>query len=688
MHAVTFLQDLAVVMIVAGLVTVIFHRFKQPVVLGYILAGVIIGPHTPPFPLINNKEAIDTLSELGVILLMFSIGLEFSVRKLRQVGGSAFIAAILEVLLMLWIGFEIGRLFGWGTMDRIFLGAMLSISSTIIIAKTLADLGKTKERFAQLIFGILILEDVLAIVMIALLSGVAMTGTLRVADIAVSVGKVGIFLVAALVTGLIAVPPLVRYVARFKSNEMLLITVLGLCFGFSLVAAKLGYSVALGAFIVGAIIAECREIHRIEVLTEPIRDMFSAVFFVAIGLLIDPRALVDHWVPVLVITLAVVLGQSLTCAFGTFLAGNDTRTSLRVGLGLAQIGEFSFIIAALGTSLKVTSDFLYPIAVAVSAITTLLNPYLIRSSDRLVGGVDRWASPKLVNYLALYTRWVGQFGTERHASLGRKLSRRWFGQMALNLVLVAAVFAAAAFVSRRPPVPIEQLGLGADMVKAALWLTAMIVALPLLIATFRKLQALAMLIAETGVTHAKAGDRTTAIRGVVTQGVVIAGVVVMSLYVLALSSTLLPSFEVLSILLVVLGLVTFLLWRSLVKIYSQAQIALRETLSQTPPLPAEQGARSPHPGLLREADLSTIVVPPESGAVGKMIRELELRTQTGASVVGIERKGGERIINPGPDEEIRAADLLLLLGTPDQLKSAGDLLLTREVPVGNWNTLR
>jgi len=228
MHSTTFLQDLAVVMIVAGLVTILFHRFKQPVVLGYIIAGVIIGPHTPPFPLIHDKATVDTLAELGVILLMFALGLEFSLRKLKQVGASAFIAAFLEILLMVWVGYEIGRLFGWSAMDSIFLGAILSVSSTTIIIKALSGLGKTKERFAQLIFGILIIEDILAIAMIALLSSIAMTGTLKVAEVGMTLGKLGIFLVVSLVVGLIAVPRLIAYVARFKSNEMLLVTVLGL----------------------------------------------------------------------------------------------------------------------------------------------------------------------------------------------------------------------------------------------------------------------------------------------------------------------------------------------------------------------------------------------------------------------------------------------------------------------------
>jgi len=673
MHAATFLQDLAVVMIVAGLVTVIFHRFKQPVVLGYILAGAIIGPHTPPFPLIHDEEAIKTLSELGVILLMFSLGLEFSLRKLRQVGGTAFITAFLEILLMFWVGYEIGRLFNWSAMDSIFLGAMLSISSTTIIVKALAELGKTKERFAQLIFGILIIEDVLAIGMIALLSGLAMTGTLEVTTVGATVGKLSIFLVAALVGGLIAVPRLIGYVARFKSNEMLLIAVLGLCFGFSLLAVKLGYSVALGAFIIGAVIAEAREIHRIEILTEPIRDMFSAIFFVSIGLLIDPKVLAAYWLPIVVITFALIAGKIVACAFGAFISGNDARTSLRVGMGLAQIGEFSFIIASLGLTLKVTSEFLYPIAVAVSAITTLATPYLIKSADSLVNWFSRTAPAPLVNYLELYTRWVGQLGSQRHVSMASKLGWRWFGQMALNTALMAAVFLAAAFVARRPPGWLRDLALGPEGIKAALWLAAMILCLPLIIATFRKLQALGLLIAETGVMQG--GDRTALVREIVAQGIPIAGSVALGLYVLVLSSALLPAFKILIVLLVVVAMIAWLFWRAFSRIYSKAQVALRETLAQAPaPRPTQAPAQLS--GLLREADLATVEIAGDSPAAGKLIRELELRTRTGASIVGIERKGAN-IINPGPDEELLAGDQVLLLGRGAHLDAAKGLLSRR-----------
>ncbi len=670
MHGVGFLQDLAVVMIVAGLVTIFCHRFKQPVVLGYIIAGVIIGPHTPPFPLINDEHTIETLSYLGVILLMFSLGLEFSLRKLRKVGGAAFIAAFLEIMLMAWVGYEIGRLFGWSTMDSIFLGAILSISSTTIIIKALGELGKTKERFAQLIFGVLIIEDILGIAMIALLSGIAMTGALSAADVGMTLGKLSLFLVATLVIGLIAVPRLLGYVAKFKSNEMLLITVLALCFGFALLAAKLDYSVALGAFLIGAIIAEAREIHRIEALIEPVRDMFSAIFFVSIGLLIDPAMLVKYWLPILVITVAVVVGKVVTCSFGAFVGGNDSRTSLRVGMGLAQIGEFSFIIASLGLTLNVTSKFLYPIAVAVSVLTTLLTPYLIKSADGVVNWFDRVAPKPMVNSLELYTRWVGQLGSQRQATMVSRLTRRWIGQMALNAALIAAVFIAAAFAERQPPGWLTGLGLGKQALKAGLWLAAVVLSLPMIIATFRKLQALGLLLAETKVTEAAAGERTAAIRAVVAQVVPMAGMIALGLLVLVLSSALLPTFNVLLVLLVIVGFITWLLWRSFIKVYSKAQVALQETFSeQAAPAVAAVHAPVTLPSLLREANLDTVNVAADSPAVGRLIRELELRTRTGASIVGIERTGGS-IINPGPDEELQSGDQVLLLGTPVQLRDS------------------
>ena len=674
MHSLEFLQDLAVVMIVAGVVTLLFHRFKQPVVLGYILAGFLIGPHTPPFSLITSEESINTLSEIGVILLMFSLGLEFSLRKLKKVGGTAVIAAMLEIVVMGWVGYELGRAFRWNNTDSLFLGAMLAMSSTTVIIKVLTEMGRTKEPFAQLIFGILIIEDILGIAMIALLSGIAMTGGLSVGAIGLTLGRLAVFLVVVLVIGLATVPRLFGYVARFKSNEMLLITALAFCFGVSLLAAKLGYSVALGAFVIGAVIAETREIHRIETLVEPVRDMFSAVFFTAIGLLINPRMLATHWAPVLAVTAAVVVCKVIACASGTFLGGYDRGTSLRVGMSVAQIGEFSFIIASLGVSLKVTSDYLYPIAVAVSAITTLLTPYLIRSSDTVVNRFERVAPRSLINAMSLYTQWVGQLGNSRHPNLALKLTRGWILQMAFNVTLMTGIFIVAVYLGQNPPGWLRQVQLSPANLKAALWFAGMICSLPFFIATTRKLQALGMLIAETRVTKAAAGERTAAIQAIVAQFITIAGTVLLAFYVLVLTSTLSPSLRVLSALMVLIALIAWLLRRSFIRVYSRGQAALHETLNQPP---APNLAVRAVPSVLREAVLETVQVSATSAASGKLIRELQLRTLTGASIVAIERNS-ENIINPGPDEELQPGDRIVLFGSRPQLDAAIDALKAAE----------
>ena len=670
-HDVSFLQDLAIVMIVAGLVTIVFHRLKQPVVLGYILAGVIIGPHTPPLPLIANEGTIQTLSELGIIFLMFSLGLEFSLRKLKDVGATAFIGATMAILVMLCAGYSLGQAFGWSSIDSIFLGAILSISSTTIVVKALAELGLTKKPFAQLIFGVLIVEDILAIVMIALLSGFATTGSFAVADVGITVIKLGSFLGILLVAGLILVPRLLNYVARFKSNEMLLITVLGLCFGVSGLAVRLGYSVALGAFLIGAVIAEARQIARIEMLLEPLRDMFSAVFFVSIGLLIDPVLLVRYAGPILAITAVVVVGQVFACSLGVFLAGHDRQTSLRVGMGLAQIGEFSFIIATLGMSLKVTSGFLYPIAVAVSALTTLTTPYLIKNSDSVIEWFDRAAPLPVKRWLDFYTRWTSELAEgERHFGLG--LARKWGWQIALNLIFITGIFIAAGAMRSRGLTWWPEIPHGEDGVKAALWLGAMLLSLPLLIAVFRKLRALAMLLSEMSVTRAAGGVNTNSLRSVVANTIVAAGCIMLVLIILLLSSTILPSWKLLLVQALIVTVTAILLRRSFTKLYSKAQFALQETLAQAPVRRHDAGETT-LPAMMRDAQIATIRIAKAANVAGKLIGELRLRTNTGASIVGIQR-GGESIINPGPDEELRADDEVLLLGSETQLDAARKLL--------------
>ena len=579
MHGIDFIQDLAVIMLIAGIVTILFHRLRQPVVLGYIVAGVIIGPHTPPFALVRDEPTINVLAELGVVFLLFSLGLEFSLRRLARVGVTAVVAALAEIILMIWIGYMIGGLFGWKPMDALFLGAILAISSTTIIVRALDELQMKRERFAQLIYGILIVEDILAIGMIALLSGIALTGSVSAGQMFATVGKLALFIVVALVVGLLIVPRLLGYVASFNSNEMLLITVLGLCFGFCLLVMRLSYSVALGAFVIGAIMAESRQLRTIERLIEPIRDMFSAIFFVAIGLLLDPKALVAYAGPIAVLTAAVVVGKVLSCGLGAFVAGQDGRTAMRVGMGLAQIGEFSFIIASLGVTLKVTSEFLYPIAVAVSAVTTFLTPYLIRLSDPFSAWIAAALPDHLTRVFAVYTTWLRNIRPQGDRAILARVVRRSVLQVLVNFALVAAVFLAGSYVSARLApalgtwIPDERLR------NAAVWGAALIVSLPFLVAAYRKLGALSLMLAELGVKPKLAGQYTGRARRVVAEVIPIAAVVVIMLLVAALSASILPPAELLVLVLGVGAGLVALLWRWFVKLHARLQVAFLETLA-------------------------------------------------------------------------------------------------------------
>lgn len=573
-----FLQDLAVVMIVAGLVTVLFHRLRQPVVLGYLLAGLIIGPHAL-FGSFINPDSVNTLAELGVVFLLFSLGLRFSLRHLIDIGSTALLAGVIEITLMLWLGYEVGRLFGWSTTDSFFLGGMMAIASSTIIAKTLSDLGLAHESFARIIFGILIVEDVLAIALIALLPNLAL-GTPALGQAALALGGLAVFLGAVLVVGLLAVPFLLRYVARFQIPEMLLITVLGLCFGVALLSQRLGYSVALGSFMIGAVVGETAQRPRIEHLIEPLRDMFSAVFFVAMGMLIDPALLGRHWRETLLIALAVVVGKSFTCALGPFLFGHGLRTSLLVGLGMGTIGEFSFIIARLGQAKGVTSEFLLPIAVTVSAITALTGPHLIGHADFLAAALERLAPRSLQGYLEIYSRWMARW-RQRPASTDpiRRLVRRTALQQLVNITLMAALFISAAYGVRKL-LELPSLVRFATLANALGWLAAMLLSLPFMVAMLRKLRAMAMLVAELSVSHSAAREQTPVIRRVVSNVIILAGAAGLGLFILVLSSAILPPWPVLLVLLLVVLAIAVLMWRLFVQLYAKAQVVLAETLSR------------------------------------------------------------------------------------------------------------
>jgi CPA2 family monovalent cation:H+ antiporter-2 len=578
MHAISFIQDLAVIMLVAGVVTVLFHRLKQPVVLGYIAAGFIIGPHTPPFGLIHDEDTIKTLAELGVIFLMFCLGLEFSLRKLFKVGATAFIAAFLEIVLMIWIGYEIGRWFDWNTMDSLFLGAILAISSTTIIVKALNDLKMKNQRFAQLIFGVLIVEDILGIGIIALLSSIAVSGTVSSGEVFSTVGKLSLFMIVALVIGILAGAAIAGLCGEIRKQRNAADHGAGPV--FRLLSAGGQARIQHGA----RRIPDRRDHGRIPAIAENRAldragsRLVQRDFLRRHRLMLDPMILLQYAWPIAVITVAVVLGKMLSCGLGAFIAGNDGRTSLRVGMGLSQIGEFSFIIAALGMTLQVTSNFLYPVAVAVSVITTLLTPYLIRAADPLSIKLAAVMPQRLGRVLGMYGEWLRSIQPQGQGALLASMIRRILLQVGVNLALVIAIFFAALTSPNAFPLIFSDWITDPSWQKALIWGGALLLSLPFLIAAYRKLKALSMLLAEMGVKPEMAGRHTQRVRRVIAEVIPILSLLVIFLLLAALSASILPTNKLLVLIAVVAAAVAALLWRWFIRVHTRMQVALLDTL--------------------------------------------------------------------------------------------------------------
>ena len=417
-HLATLINDLALILICAGVMTLLFKKLKQPLVLGYVVAGFLASPHMPYTPSVMDTANIQTWADIGVIFLLFALGLEFSFKKIVKVGGAAIIAACTIIFCMILLGITVGTGFGWQRMDSIFLGGMIAMSSTTIIYKAFDDLGMRKKQFTGLVLSVLILEDILAIVLMVMLSTMAVRHNFEGSEMLESIGKLLFFLILWFVVGIYLIPELLKRCRKLMSEETLLIVSLGLCFGMVVMAARTGFSAAFGAFIMGSILAETVEAESIERLVKPVKDLFGAVFFVSVGMMVDPAMIVEYALPIIVITLAVIFGQSLFGTLGVLLAGQPLKTAMQCGFSLTQIGEFAFIIASLGVSLHVSSDFLYPIVVAVSVITTFLTPYMIRFAEPASNFVDTHLPVKWKNFLLHYS---SGSQTMNHESLWKKL---------------------------------------------------------------------------------------------------------------------------------------------------------------------------------------------------------------------------------------------------------------------------
>lgn len=417
-HLAPLIADLALILICAGIMTLIFKKLKQPLVLGYVVAGFLAGPHIAFTPSVVDAANVQTWADIGVIFLLFALGLEFSFKKIVKVGGAAIIAACTIIFCMIMLGVTVGTGFGWKRMDCIFLGGMIAMSSTTIIYKAFDDLGLRKKQFTGLVLSVLILEDILAIVLMVMLSTMAVSNNFEGTEMLESIAKLLFFLILWFVVGIYVIPGFLKRCRKLMSEETLLIVSLGLCFGMVVLASHTGFSAAFGAFIMGSILAETVEAESIERLVKPVKDLFGAIFFVSVGMMVDPNMIMEYAGPIMVITLAVIIGQSLFGTLGVLLAGRPLKTAMQCGFSLTQIGEFAFIIASLGVSLDVTSHFLYPIVVAVSVITTFLTPYMIRVAEPASNFVDAHLPAKWRNFL---NRYSSGSQTMNHENLWKKL---------------------------------------------------------------------------------------------------------------------------------------------------------------------------------------------------------------------------------------------------------------------------
>ncbi len=635
-------------MLVAGFVTLVFQRIRQPLVLGYLVAGVIVGPHTPPFPLVRDVPNIRTLADLGVIFLMFSLGLEFSFRKLARVGAAALGTALVEVPMMFAIGFGVSRALGYSLMDGVFIGAMLSISSTTIILKTLEGLGLKSRRFAELIFGVLIVEDLVAIlILVALSTAVGGGGSLSGLQVFASAGKLLLLVGCWVLSGYFLVPRLIRFALRFQSEETLTVLAVALCLGLVAVATHFGYSAALGAFIMGSVLSESPGAHRIESLVQPIRDVFGAIFFVSVGMLMEPHTVWAYRGTILLFVGLVIVGKLLGVTLGALLSGQRVRPAVMAGFGLAQIGEFSFIIATLGLSMGVMTRELYPIVVSVSLLTTFTTPYLMQLSQRAAPAFERALPRRLSAALERYVAW-------RELSASQRFRDPAMRAFVVRWLLSGFIVTSIHLFFRKLGVPWLEARwvMRADWAFTLGWLGAILASAPFIWAM------------SLAFRRSPGDDRPGASR-----------LLLLQLLTLGWLGTLTFSFfPARTVGLVTLGVSVvafFRFYRSLERSYRWFEKSFLSTFDQSLADGEAEGqiASAFHALAPWDGHLVRLRIHPDSALAGQLIQEAALRQRLGLNIVAIQR--GERtIVAPKPEQRLFPRDELLVLGTDDQIESA------------------
>lgn len=643
-HLPEIIKDLCFILAVAGLVTLVCKFLRQPVVLGYLIAGFLVSPHVPFLPTVSDTESVKVWAEIGVIFLLFGLGLEFSFKKLAQVGRSASITAVFEVVFMLALGFATGRALGFSEMDSLFLGGILSVSSTTIIVRAFSELGLRGRRFVSLVFGVLIVEDLVAILLLVLLSTIAVTKSLSGAALALSGLRLGFFLAVWFAVGIYAVPIFITKIRRHLSDETTLIVSLGLCLSMVLLATEAGFSPALGAFVMGSILAETSEVKRIEHLLSPVRDLFGAIFFVSVGMLIDPAVLSEHFGTILLLSVVTIVGKLFSTAAGALLSGEPLKTSVQAGMSLAQIGEFSFIIATLGLSLKVTGDFLYPIAVSVSALTTFTTPYLIKFSGPAADRITAWLPEKFKLGLLRYQSSMARDSESLFGLLWKNYGIKLF----LNSVVVLAIALGASELFSREA--------AAD---ARPWV-------PVLVAFVVLLMSAPFLWAVILGRSARAGDLDR-LKGIGGGLYVLRVLIGLGLIVFSVSRFVHRPAQVAGITLV--SFMALLLWRRFAKgLYGAVEDRFMANLRQSDE--PEKPVLAPWDAVLAE-----FVVAPNSGLVAKTLEHVKMRETFGVTL-GMIQRGNRSILAPGRNDILLPHDRIFVIGTDEQLANLREVVET------------
>ena len=644
------IRDLAVMLGVAGITTLLFQKIRQPLVLGYLVAGIIIGPYTLSHSLIIDLPNIKILSDLGVIFLMFSLGLHFSFQKLARVGFSAGLTGLFEVLAVCALGFGGGRLMGWTFYDSLFLGAAVAISSTTIIIKAMSDLGLMKKRFAELVFGVFVVEDLLAILLLVFLSTVVKTDSIFSLEITWSALQLIVVVGAWFIIGYFLIPTLMRRITGYATQETLTVVSIGLCLLLVWVADYFHYSTALGAFIMGSILSETRLVQRIDHIITPIKDMFAAVFFISVGMMLDPNVLWEHWSAVLAITLLVTLGKLLITATGAILTGQSFNTSLRLGFSMSQVGEFSFIIIGLGLTLNVTSPSLYAIIVAVSGITTFTTPYSIRLSGYLAQKIDGLLSERVKDFLASYSSWVFRtLSQSKQQSLFRKTTVR----LLVNGLIVAIIF---TLVNKLLLAPITTLFEEKWSGLTAAWLIAIITSSPFL---------WGMLFSSRVATRQARMFSTFAIT--LLWFLTIAEVLILTIAYFR-------HWVVFGVLAVVFLALFAFAYRYLGRLYQWFEQRLVGNIRK------EDGRQRKYEELAPwDSHFVEIEASANSPLLGKTLTQNQLRQKFGVNIVAIYR-GARTIIAPRGEERILPLDKLIVLGTDEQIDQFSKMVEKDEEP--------